>query len=95
MKSAEDTTIAEFPSDDNRCEETEGWERLPRAYLLRCWREKTAAVQGRVWRFSVEEVFGERRRHGFRNLEALVAFIRVEIADDEETLFDEEGGYNV
>jgi len=94
MKSTEDTTIAEFSPDDNRRMERQ--ERPLRAYLLRCWGERRAMMaQGRVWRFSLEEVFGERQRRGFRNLRALVAFIRAEFADGEETLSDEEGGYNV
>ena len=87
MKNTEDITIAEFSSDDNRRGEAERWGRLPRAYLLRCWREKRAEIaEGSVWRFSVEEVFGERRRRGFPSLEALFAFIRGEVqeADSDE-----------
>jgi hypothetical protein len=87
MKSTEDTTIAEFSSDDNRRVKVERQERPPRAYLLRCWRERRAMAAGRpVWRFSVEGVFGERRRRGFRSLETLVAFIRGELqkADSDE-----------
>jgi hypothetical protein len=96
MKSAEDTTIAEFSSTDNRRVEVERQDVPQRAYLLRCWWERRATMaRGRVWRFSLEEVFGERRRRGFRNLKALVAFIRAELADDDEALSDEEGGYNV
>ena len=51
-----------------------------RAYLLRCWQERDVGTnQEPLWRFSVEDVFGERRRQGFGNLEALVAFLRVEL----------------
>ena len=87
MKSTEDTTIAEFSSDDNRRVEMERQERQQRAYLLRCWWERRATIAlGRVWRFSLEEVFGERRRRGFHSLEALVAFVRGELreADSDE-----------
>jgi hypothetical protein len=56
-----------------------------RAYLLRCWRETEAApVQEPPWRFSVEEILGERRRKGFSSLRALVAFLRTELAGGEE-----------
>jgi len=81
MKSAEDTTITEFSSRDNRRGVEERWERQQRAYLLRCWWERTSL--GPLWRFSVEEVSGERRRRGFRSLEALVAFIRGELREIE------------
>ena len=53
-----------------------------RAYLLRCWQEgDVGADQEPLWRFSVEDVFGERRRQGFGSLEALVAFLRVELIE--------------
>jgi len=53
-----------------------------RAYLLRCWQEGDAVTdQESLWRFSVEDVFGERRRQGFGSLEALVAFLRVELVE--------------
>jgi len=53
-----------------------------RAYLLRCWQEGDAVTdQEPLWRFSVEDVFGERRRQGFGSLEALVAFLRVELVE--------------
>jgi hypothetical protein len=87
MKSTEDTTIAEFSSDDNRDMKVEGQEVPPRAYLLRCWRERRGAAAWEfLWRFSLEEVFGERRRRGFHSLEALIAFIRGELqeADSDE-----------
>ena len=77
-----------------------------RAYLLRCWRERGAAGKEPLWRFSVEEILPfdpsagsgqrklrtlhERRRKGFSSLEALVAFIRSELAIGEEELFDDE-----
>jgi hypothetical protein len=50
------------------------------AYLLRCWQERDPGTdRGDPWRFAVEEVFGERRRQGFGSLEALLAFLRVEL----------------
>ena len=50
------------------------------AYLLRCWQEGDVGTdQEPLLRFSVEDVFGERRRQGFSSLEALVAFLRVEL----------------
>ena len=52
-----------------------------RAYLLRCWREGDVGKgNGQPWRFAVEEVFGERRRQGFGSLDALLAFLKVELA---------------
>ena len=51
-----------------------------RAYLLRCWQEGDMGTdQEPIWRFSVEDVFGERRWHGLSSLEALVAFLSVEL----------------
>ncbi len=56
-----------------------------RAYLLRCWREgKAATDQESPWRFSVEEILGERRRKGFSSLGALITFLRAELANDED-----------
>jgi hypothetical protein len=56
-----------------------------RAYLLRCWREGEAlAGQEPFWRFSLEEVVPERRRKGFSSLEALLAFLRAELAGEGE-----------
>jgi hypothetical protein len=50
------------------------------AFLLRCWREEQASPGSSQWRFSVEEVLGERRKQGFADLEALLAFLRAELA---------------
>jgi hypothetical protein len=56
-----------------------------RAYLLRCWQEgETAPGQEPRWRFWLEEVLQERRQKGFGNLEALFAFLRAELASNEE-----------
>ncbi|MGD2145114.1 MAG: hypothetical protein PVH41_00295 [Anaerolineae bacterium] len=60
-----------------RKDEYEGY----RAYLLRCWQERDSGTdRASPWRFAVEEVFGERRRQGFGSLEALLSFLRVELA---------------
>jgi hypothetical protein len=62
-----------------------------RAYLLRCWREMDAAPgQEPLWRFSAEEILGERRRKGFSSLRALIAFLRTELAGGEESLAGDE-----
>jgi hypothetical protein len=85
MKSTENTNITEFPSGDNRQGEKEKRQgSQQRAYLLRCWWERGAtAIRKPVWRFSLEEVFGERRRRGFRSLKAVFAFIRGELTGSE------------
>ncbi|MCI0476943.1 MAG: hypothetical protein L0Y55_11890 [Anaerolineales bacterium] len=49
-----------------------------RAYLLRCWQDEPA-----TWRFSLEEVRAEPRRRGLRDLEELIAFLRAELAREE------------
>jgi hypothetical protein len=55
-------------------------EDLRRAYLVRRWQEGGPAPGGEPqWRFSVEEVLGERRKRGFDSLEALMAFLREEL----------------
>jgi hypothetical protein len=61
-----------------------------RAYLLRCWQEGEAAPgQEPPWRFSVEEILHERRRQGLNGLEALIAFLRAELAAGEEEPSDD------
>jgi hypothetical protein len=53
---------------------------LYHSYLLRCWQEGGVGTdQELLWRFSVEDVFGERHRQGFGSLEALVAFLKAEL----------------
>ena len=62
-----------------------------RAYLLRCWRETEADPgQEPPWRFSVEEILGERRRKGFSSLRALITFFRTELAGGEEAPIGDE-----
>ncbi len=55
--------------------------KLPRhrAYLLRCWEERSQSVS--VWRFSLEEVHTNQRR-GFASLEGLRAYLEKEMADE-------------
>ncbi|NLG28352.1 MAG: hypothetical protein GX557_10600 [Chloroflexi bacterium] len=50
-------------------------ERGYRAYLLRLWRVEEAGCPN--WRASIEEV-RTRERHGFANLDALLAWLREE-----------------
>jgi hypothetical protein len=51
------------------------------AYLLRLWREN--GPEGK-WRFSLEEVFGERTRWGFDNLDMLLKFLQDQVGNEEE-----------
>jgi hypothetical protein len=54
------------------------------AYLLRCWQEgECAEDQVPLWRFSVEEILHKGPRRGFDSLEALIDFLRMELADKE------------
>ena len=56
------------------------------AYLLRCWQEEDAGTdQEPLWRFSVEDIFGERRRQGFVSLEELIEFLRVALYRSDRT----------
>ncbi len=56
-----------------------------RAYLLRCWQEKvTSPTEKPAWRFSIEDILGERQRQGFSRLEELVTFLRTELADNKD-----------
>jgi len=51
------------------------------AYVLRCWEERrqTPDCPG-VWRFSLEDT-RTGQRHGFGDLERLVALLRAELMD--------------
>ncbi len=60
-----------------------------RAYLVRCWRDKSSSDKERPWHFSVEEVLHERRRRGFGSLEALFAFLQAELACSPDESTDE------
>ena len=47
-----------------------------RSFLIRCWQDGHVVNDGSpAWRFAVEEVGEERRRHGFDNFEALITFL--------------------
>jgi hypothetical protein len=60
-----------------------------RAYLVRCWQEHNSVPgHGPHWHFSVEEVLYERKRRGFMDLEALVAFLRSELSTEPSQLAD-------
>ena len=60
-----------------------------RAYLVRCWRDKSASGEDCPWRFSVEEVLHERRRKAFASLDALFAFLQAELAHNSGESSDE------
>jgi len=51
------------------------------AYLLRIWRENGPEEK---WRFSLEDVFGERTRRGFDDLDMLLTFLQDQIGNEEE-----------
>jgi hypothetical protein len=52
-----------------------------RAYLLRCWQEAGAGPDGEpAWRFALVQAGDERHGRGFASLEALVAYLREELA---------------
>jgi len=56
-----------------------------RAYLIRRWHERNAAPDASpTWRFSIEDVLGERQRRGFDDVESLIAFLLSELSEDEE-----------
>jgi hypothetical protein len=70
--------------------EENGKDELYRAYLLRCWQEGDGgAYEGRLWRFAVEEISGERRRRGFGSFQALVAFLKGELTREGDKPFGE------
>jgi hypothetical protein len=55
-----------------------------KAYLLRFWEERSQQMAlPPLWRFSLQDPH-TGHRHGFPNLEALVAFLRVELNDAQE-----------
>ena len=60
-----------------------------RAYLLRCWQEVEAAPGKEPhYRFSVEEILHKRPRRGFDSLDALVVFLRAELAGGRDEASD-------
>ncbi len=48
-----------------------------KAFLLRCWQEQTGNAP--LWRFSLEEIGGDRKRRGFARKEDLFKFLGQEI----------------
>jgi len=55
-----------------------------RTFLLRCWQEGRAISQRTPdWRFSVEEVLGQKDRRGFGHLEDIFDFLQTELAGSE------------
>lgn len=62
---------------------------LTHSFLLRCWQEPTAE-QGGEWRFFLQEIGEEGRQWRFRDVEALVAFLRAMVQSSEED--DERAG---
>lgn len=60
-------------------------DKLPRyeTYLLRCWQERSQQAEELVvvWRFSLENPHTGQRR-GFASLEALLASLQTELAND-------------
>lgn len=66
---------------------------MSHAYILRCWLEEQVGPGGEPqWRFSLEEVFQERRRIGFTSLEEMAAFLRNELAHTEQNRFGKNEG---
>ena len=52
-----------------------------RAFLLRCWRETGAGPGGQAtWRFCLVEPGNGETERGFASLEALMAYLRRELA---------------
>jgi hypothetical protein len=56
------------------------------AYLVRCWKEENITLSGKdEWRFSLDQVFDERRRRGFISLKALFDFLQTELERSKDT----------
>jgi len=52
-----------------------------RAFLLRCWQEPEAGPGGQpAWRFTLVQVGEERAKKGFASVEALLDYLREELA---------------
>jgi hypothetical protein len=63
---------------------------LKHAYILRFWKEDNTAPEAEsCWRFVLEEVFQDHRRWGFTSLAALVAFLKSELDESANDIFDE------
>lgn len=60
-----------------------------RSFLLRCWEERSQSLaNAAAWRFSLEDS-RTGRRHGFAKLEAVMAFLQQELAEDAAEVSDE------
>lgn len=61
-----------------------------RVYLLHCWQEGSGEPDGEDrWRFSIEEVLHKRWRRGFTSVDALVDFLKAELAPSERVVSDQ------
>ena len=60
-----------------------------RAYMVRCWRDKSGSDEKYPWRFSVEEVLHTRQRKAFSSLEAVFTFLQAELARNPNDSTDE------
>jgi hypothetical protein len=50
------------------------------SFLVRCWLMPPAtAAEPETWRFELREVAAEPQKHGFSNLEQLIAFMAVKL----------------
>lgn len=68
--------------------------RLPRAYLLRCWQEGRVLRSDDIrWRYSLEQVLPERSRRGFDDLESLAAFLQGETSRARVTHSEIQAGF--
>jgi hypothetical protein len=53
-----------------------------RAFMLRCWEVRSPDPEGRTtWRFGVEDPH-TGQKHGFADLEALIAFLQTELLEE-------------
>lgn len=52
------------------------------SYLLRFWEERSEQPVLTVWRFSLEDPLTSQR-HGFANLEALMAWLQTEMTNSQ------------
>ena len=53
-----------------------------RAFLLRCWQEKTDG--GAAWRFTLVQINGVQTRQGFAGLDELVNYLSAELEIKQE-----------
>lgn len=53
------------------------------SYVLRFWEERSTESAKAIWRFSLEDPLTDQR-FGFPNLEALVAWLQSEMAEEKQ-----------